>query len=102
MMDLDRITETGGRVHAWVNIDASKDRSVTYREAKYLYSSICSSRKLKLLSAVQYDSYGKIISSNEYSDSTFSDFGYKHVTPESLGETVLEISCAVIQAVRKQ
>jgi hypothetical protein len=94
LMDPDRITVHGNRVHAWVKIDASKDRSVNYRDGLRLYSSICSSKKIKLLSASDYDSYGKVIKSNDYSES-YSDLGYRYVTPDSMGETILDISCAI-------
>ena len=98
MMDLDRISKVGGRMHAWVKIDANKDQSVKYRSGMRLYSSICSSKKLKLISYVNYDSYGKIYSQNDMSDSGYSDYGYNYVTPDSMGETVLAISCAVEKA----
>jgi len=98
LMDPDRISDSGNRVHAWVKIDASNDRTVKYRDGKRLYSSICSEKKLKLLSATDYDSYGKVLDSNSNSDSPYSDYGYQYVTPDSMGETVLELSCAVSKA----
>jgi hypothetical protein len=94
LMDGDRITVEGGRIHAWVKIDASKNRTSKYREGLRLYSSICSSRKIKLLSIAQYDSYGKVIDSDDFPD-TYGDIGYRYVTPESMGETVLKVSCAL-------
>lgn len=100
LMDSGRITTESNHVHAWVKIDASKDSSVTYRQSLRLYSSICSSKKMKLLSAANYDSYGKLIQSNDYPD-YYSDVGYKYVTPDSMGETVLEISCAIGEAKRQ-
>lgn len=98
MMDPTTVSDSGGRVHVWVKIDASNNRRVKYRESKNLYSSICSSKKIKLLSFAEYDSYGRLINSQSYSDSTYSDYGYSYVIPESTGATVLEISCAVSRA----
>jgi hypothetical protein len=93
MMDGARLSVEGGRVHAWVKIDASRDRTVTFKEGLRLFSSICSSRKIMALSAIDYDSYGKVVRSRSYPDSTYSDAGYDYVTPDSMGETVLDISC---------
>ena len=94
-MDPDRVEKISGRVHAWVKVDSARDRSVKYRQAVRLYSSICSSKKIKLLSYSLYDSYGKLIETDSTTDSVYSDYDYKYVTPDSMGETVLQASCGV-------
>lgn len=94
-MDPDRVENAGARVHAWVKIDSARDRSVKYRQAMRLYSSICSSKKIKLLSYSLYDSYGKVIETDSTADSAYSDYDYKYVTPDSMGEAVLQASCGV-------
>jgi hypothetical protein len=94
-MDFERIEKVGGRMHAWVKIDARQDASVKYRESKVLYSAICSDKKLKMISYTDYDSYGKIVSSRSFTDSVYSDYDYKYVTPESIGETIMNVTCAM-------
>jgi len=94
-MDGARITMENGRVHAWVKVDASRDPTVKYRSAMMLYSALCESQQLKVLSVTQYDSYGKIIYSDNQADSSYATYGYNPVVPESMGETVLRVACAV-------
>lgn len=94
-MDGSRITLNGDRVHAWVKIDASHDSTVKYREEMVLYSALCGTQQIKTLSITQYDSYGKVIYSNSDTDSTYGTYGYRPVTPETMGETVLKVACAV-------
>jgi hypothetical protein len=60
-----------------------------------LYSALCESQQLKVLSVTQYDSYGKIIYSDNQADSSYATYGYNPVVPESMGETVLRVACAV-------
>ncbi len=91
-MDPNRIKPQGDRTHAWVKIDYSKDPSVKYRQALRLYSIICSSRKFKVLSLTEYDSYGKVVFSDSIDD-TISDIGYRPATPESMGEAVTQMAC---------
>lgn len=93
-MDSGRIMKVGNRVHAWVKIDHSKNATVKYRSAMQLWSFICSSRKSRLLQYTNYDSYGKLVDSDSANDSEYTDVGYSHVTPESVGENLLDVGCS--------
>ena len=92
-MDGDRITAEGSRIHAWIKIDASRDTSVKYRQAMEQYSFICNEQKVRVISSVQYDSYGKVIKSASVPDSAYTEYGYDPVIPESMGEAVMKIAC---------
>jgi hypothetical protein len=91
--DPARLTQENGRQHAWIKIDAARDATTKYRSSLDLYSVICASQKIKLLSYVDYDSYGKVIASHSSPDSAYSDYDYNPVTPESMGETIMRVAC---------
>jgi hypothetical protein len=93
-MDPARITKSGDRTHAWIKVDHSKNQSVKYRSEMQLKSYICSSRKSRLLQYTEYDSYGKVVGSESFTDFTYSESGYSHVTPDTVEETLLTIACA--------
>jgi hypothetical protein len=96
-IDPARVKVVGGKVHAWVKVDASKDRTVTWRESKRLFSLDCSEDKFRMLSYVNYDSYGKIVSSNSYSDYGYG-VGYDPIIPDSMVESVAKLACIVLPA----
>lgn len=91
-MDGDRIKSVSGRRQAWVKVDHSRDRSVTYRESMRLLSFDCGKQTYKLLYASNTDSYGKQVSSFNYSDSAYG-VGYVPIVPESMAETIGKVAC---------
>jgi hypothetical protein len=93
-MDASRIMKVGNRVQAWVKVDHSKNAAVKYRSEMQLWSFICSTRKSRLLQYTEYDSYGKVVGSNSVDDSEYTEIGYSHVTPDSVGETQLNVGCS--------
>jgi hypothetical protein len=82
-----------GKVHVWIKVDSSHDRSVKESEAQQLLSINCSTDKVRLLSYVNYDSYGKIIRSNSFTDYGF-DIGYDPIVPDSMVESVEKLVCS--------
>jgi hypothetical protein len=94
-MDGARITTDGSKVHAWVKIDASRDATLKYRESLEFFGIICGSQKIRLLSFINYDSYGKVTESVNGSDSSYGEYGYNPVAPETMGEMVLKVACAI-------
>ena len=91
-MDPERVKLIGGKAQAWVRIDGSADRSVQWNEEKLLMSFDCAAGTVKTLSAIKYDSYGKVISSSTVPD---YGYGYEPVVPDSMGETVQKLACMV-------
>lgn len=92
-MDPARMTKTSNRVQAWVKVDHSKNRSISYRSEMQLHSFICAAQKSRLLSFTEYDSYGKVVRSKSVIDTSYSDIGYDPITPETVGETLMRIAC---------
>jgi len=91
-VDPARMSTEGGRKRIWIKIDYSRDPTVKYRSEMRLYSVICSSRKYRILSYVEYDSYGKAVGSNQVSDA-LSDYSYSYPTPETMAESIVQIAC---------
>lgn len=96
-MDGARITSENGRVHAWIKVDHSRNKSIKYRSEMELISFICSSQKSRVLQYTEYDSYGNVVGSSTIPDTTYSDVGYETVTPETVNETLMRAACAVTQ-----
>lgn len=94
-MDPERMKVVGGRVQAWVRIDASHDRSVNFSEAKQLFSFDCAADKFRVLSIVQYDSYGKTIKSQNVPDYGYG-IGYQPVVPDTMVETLERLACVAM------
>lgn len=80
-------------MQAWVQFDYSNDRSVRYRRGVELWSFDCQAQTIKVLSVINYDTYGKVVSSRS-DPVTYGDYGYAPVTPDSMGETAFKIACA--------
>jgi hypothetical protein len=97
-IDPDRLKTVGDKRQAWVEIDHSKDRTVRWRRSLRLFSFDCATERYKMLSYVNYDSYGKVVSSNSITDYGFS-IGYEPIIPESMVEAVFQVAClSVTQA----
>lgn len=92
LMDADRVKVVSGKVQAWIKVDHSKDRTVTWRESKRLISFDCNADKFRMLSFVNYDSYGKVVASKNYSDYGYG-IGYEPVIPDSMIETASKLAC---------
>lgn len=92
-MDASRIRTVGNRVQAWVQFDHSRDRGVSYRKSLELWSFDCNAQTMKVMSVVRYDSYGKVVSS-QANPSSYGDYGYAPITPDSLGEGAFKVACA--------
>ncbi|MCL6729182.1 surface-adhesin E family protein [Sphingomonas hankyongi] len=92
-MDPDRIQKAGSRIKAWFKVDHSRNASVKYRKEMLLFSMNCEARTSKLISFSEYDSYDKVLRSRTFPEYGFSDVGFEPVTPETVGETMLEAAC---------
>lgn len=92
-MDAERIRTVGNHRQAWVKVDHSQDRSVSYRETIELFSFDCAARSYRLLSYVDYDSYGKVVNSHSQPDYSYGT-GYEPIIPDSIGETISTVACA--------
>lgn len=91
-LDADRIKVVGGKVQAWVKVDGSADRTVNWRESKRLISFNCAAETYRMLSYVNYDSYGKVISSHSYPDYGYRS-RYEPVVPDTVMESVGKLAC---------
>lgn len=92
-MDGARIRTVGSHKQAWIKVDHSRDPTVTYRSSLELFSFNCSAQTSKLLSYVDYDSYGKTVRTHSEPDYG-ADIGYSPVVPDSIGETMMTVVCA--------
>ena len=91
-MDWNRIKSVGGKKQAWVQLDHSKNRSVSWRKSLQLMSFDCSASTYRTLSVIAYDAYGKVVTSKNYSDYGYG-VGYDPLVPESMAESVSSIAC---------
>jgi hypothetical protein len=91
-MDPARLKLVSGKIHAWVKIDGSQDRTLKWSEAEELYSIDCSEETSKVLTVVTYDSYGKIVSNESVPDYAYS-VGYTPIVPDTMAETVEKTVC---------
>lgn len=93
-MDAERVKIVDKNVQAWVKIDYSKDASVGWRETKELVSFDCPAGKYRTLSYINYDSYGKVVSSHSFSDYGYG-IGYDAIVPDSVIESASKVACMV-------
>lgn len=91
-VDPERIRVVGGKIQVWAKLDHSRDGSVKWRESKHLVSINCADNTSLLLSYINYDSYGKIGSSNSFPD---YGSGYDPIVPDSVMEAVAKVACIV-------
>ena len=91
-MDPARIKTVNGKRQAWAKVDHSRDRTVSYRESMRLFTFDCDKQTYKILYYSNTDSYGKIIDSHSFTDSSYG-FGYDPIVPESMAETVGKVAC---------
>jgi hypothetical protein len=91
-MDPDRIKKVGGKTQAWVKIDHTSDRSVSWRETLQMISFDCPGQKYRMLSYVAYDTYGKTVGSKNQPDYGYG-VGYDPIIPDSVMESVAEVAC---------
>ncbi|WP_425230969.1 surface-adhesin E family protein [Sphingomonas sp.] len=83
----------GNRMQTWVQIDFSRDRTVSFRRAMQLWSFDCRAQTEKVISSSTYDSYGRNVDS--YSEPAYAaDTGYEPVVPETIGDKVFSLVCA--------
>jgi hypothetical protein len=86
-LDPARIKAVSGKVQVWAKLDASEDASVKWRETKELISIDCTANTSRVLSDIEYDSYGKIISSRNATDYGYG-IGYDPIVPDTVLEAV--------------
>lgn len=91
-LDPDRMKVTNGKVKAWVKVDGSADRTVSWRESKRLVSFNCSADTYRMLSYVNYDSYGKITASHNYPEYGYGS-SYEPIVPDSVMESLSKLAC---------
>lgn len=92
-MDWNRIKTLGGKKQAWIQMDHSKNRSVTWRRSLQLMSFDCSASTYRTLSFIAYDAYGKVVTSKSYPDYGYG-VGYDPLVPESMAESASLVACA--------
>lgn len=92
-MDPARVTVDGQKVQAWVRIDGSHDSSVKWSEMKQLLSFDCAGQKVRVLSTITYDTYGKVLSNSSTPDYGYG-IGYDPIVPDSMGEDIERLACA--------
>jgi len=92
-MDANRIKTVGSKKQAWIQLDHSRNRSVSWRQTLQLISFDCSASKYRTLSIIAYDAYGKVVSSENYTDYSYS-VGYDPLVPESMAESASLVACA--------
>jgi hypothetical protein len=88
--DADTIRRSGSQVTVWEKEDASRNKTVKYREQKIQSQFSCSDRTYRLLSFVTYYPDGKKIS---YSLDTYEQ-KVEVIPPDTIGETRLEAACS--------
>ncbi len=88
--DADTILRYGNRVTVWEKEDASRNKTVKYREQKIQSQFSCSDRTYRLLSFVAYYPDGK---RNSYSLDTYEQ-KVEAIPPDTIGETRLEAVCS--------
>ena len=88
--DADTIQRSGNRVTVWEKEDASRNKTVKYREQKTQSQFSCSDRTYRLLSFVTYYPDGK---RNSYSLDTYEQT-VEAIPPDTIGETRLEAVCS--------
>ena len=88
--DADTIQRSGNQVTVWEKEDASRNKTVKYREQKIQGNFSCSSRTYRLLSFVAYYPDGK---QNSSSLDTYEQ-KVEPIPPDTIGETRLEAVCS--------
>lgn len=91
-MDWNRIKTVGNKKQAWVQLDHSKNRSVSWRKSLHLISFDCAASTYKTLSAISYDAYGKVVTSKNYPDYGYG-VGYDPLVPETMAESASSVAC---------
>lgn len=93
LIDPTRMKSLGGRkFEVWIKMDHSRNRSISYRTSLNLFGINCSSQKYKLLSYVNYDSYGKVVSSHTFTEYGY-EIGYEPIIPETMVESISNAVC---------
>ncbi len=92
-----RVKAVSGKTQAWVKIDHSKDRSVSYRHTMNLFSFECATEKYRMLSTAAYDSYGKVVFSRSAPDYGYG-VGYESVIPDTMTESVFKLVCSTSES----
>ncbi|MBT2242344.1 hypothetical protein JQK15_02230 [Sphingobium sp. BHU LFT2] len=92
-MDGNRIKTVSGKKQAWIKLNHSRNKSIQWRETLQLISFDCQAGKYRTLSVISYDSYGKVVSSQNYSDYSYG-VGYDPLVPDSMAESASLIACA--------
>ena len=88
--DADTIRRSGSQVTVWEKEDASRNKTVKYREQKIQSQFSCSDRTYRLLSFVTYYPDGK---RNSYSLDTYEQ-KVEAIPPDTIGEARLEAVCS--------
>jgi hypothetical protein len=88
--DADTIQRSGDQITVWTKWNHSRNRTVRYREAKNRDRFDCEERTITLIAYTNYYPDGKVETFN------IPTYGQEDdpVTPESIGETILETVCA--------
>jgi hypothetical protein len=89
-VDNASIVRSRNRGQAWVEFDYSKVKSVRHRSSKELWKFNCVARTSFTASWVDYAVNGSVIRSRSPIE---TEYDYKPVVPDSLGETVMELVC---------
>lgn len=88
--DADTIQRSGDQITVWRKLDHSRDKTIKAREAKDRYRYDCAERTDTLLAYTDYYPDGRIEADNI---PTYRQEA-SPVTPDTVGETILETVCA--------
>jgi hypothetical protein len=94
-VDSDRVKSVNDTKQAWVKVDHSQDKSVSWRQTMSLWSFKCNEQKYRVLTTVRYDSYGKVISSHNSPEYSYGS-NFDPIIPDSIAEAVFISVCVVI------
>jgi hypothetical protein len=89
-LDPDRMALSPGKVKLWVKLDHARDASVKARSSMQQVSINCRDSKYYVTARTSYDSYGKIMFSQNYTD---NGYGYEPIIPETMMESVASVIC---------
>jgi len=90
-VDPDRIKFVDGKYHVWIKGDHSRDRGERARTTMMMVSINCNASSMRMLSVTSYDSYGKVIQSQNQPD---YDSGYEPITPDTMVDTLAAPLCS--------
>ena len=91
-LDVDGVRPWKAYKSAWLKIDRSRDNTFSYDHSIDMWLVDCARRSLALKSSHSYSADGAIIRSDDFDE---YDLKWQAAVPESVGETILDRTCAL-------